>query len=275
MADRGIGKARLQAVQDRLVGDLARQPHIARRDPRDRRAHQRAAPMRRRAGQMGDASACQARQEIGHRLASAPTIPARRRRAARAGRSASRHSGGCRRMCPRRRGLRSPRRLIAPVSASSVCTTIFGAPVVPEVNITHSLARVAGPRGSGLRSLEIATSRNPPIASPSVTSVSIPARWITFPEMFVSQIGRRDHDPAGDAIQCDQCRCRRDLTPRTKQHVRAVQRIQQDGKRVARDKRAKFQNGAARALKPPRRRAGAGPQIKRRHLHRISRIRPT
>ena len=64
MADGGTREARLQAVQDGLIRNLARQSDIARVDRGIGGAHQRAAPMRRRAGEMGDRR--QPHQEIGH-----------------------------------------------------------------------------------------------------------------------------------------------------------------------------------------------------------------
>ena len=54
-------KGGAQAVEDRLVGDFAREPHIARRDCSDARAHQRAAPVRRRAGEVRDAACAPSR----------------------------------------------------------------------------------------------------------------------------------------------------------------------------------------------------------------------
>ena len=71
MADAGLRKHRAQTVEDRLVGNLTRKPDIARRNGADRRAHQRAPPMRRGAGKVGDATMRQPRKMIGDRLAGA------------------------------------------------------------------------------------------------------------------------------------------------------------------------------------------------------------
>ncbi len=62
------GEGGLQAVQHRLVGDLARQAHIARGELAESRAHQGAAPVRRRAGNVGDAGRSRPGQEVGRGL---------------------------------------------------------------------------------------------------------------------------------------------------------------------------------------------------------------
>src|SRR6058998_634953 len=50
MADAGSGVEGAKGCEQRLVGDLARQTHVARRHRAGRRAHERATPVRRRAG---------------------------------------------------------------------------------------------------------------------------------------------------------------------------------------------------------------------------------
>src|SRR6202043_3772192 len=55
MTDAGLRKCRAQAIEDRLIGDLPRKTDIARRYFSDLRRHQRATPMRRRAGQIRNA----------------------------------------------------------------------------------------------------------------------------------------------------------------------------------------------------------------------------
>ena len=110
--------------------------------------------MRRRAGDVGDAARVQPCHVIARALLRAPTAPSIRRRSRRAGISAGRHSGGCRRTSPRSRsGARAgPSAMMAPASPSSVCPTIFGAPDVPEVSISHSVARSVLPcRGRSVR----------------------------------------------------------------------------------------------------------------------------
>ena len=114
-----LRKGGAQAVQDRLVGDLPRQADIARRDPARRRAHQGAAPVRRRAGHMRDAVPRRPRQEVRDRLARPATAPSSRRQAARAGKSAGRRSGGCHRTCSRRAAVARPRGLIGAVRLAS------------------------------------------------------------------------------------------------------------------------------------------------------------
>src|SRR5690349_19692668 len=52
MSDRGVRKRLRKAVQHRLVGDLAGKPDITRREGSGRTAHQKLAPMRRRARNM-------------------------------------------------------------------------------------------------------------------------------------------------------------------------------------------------------------------------------
>ena len=66
MTDGRIGEARLQAVENGLVRDLARQADIARCNRRIGRAHQGAAPVRWRTCQMRHAMPAQPRQEIRH-----------------------------------------------------------------------------------------------------------------------------------------------------------------------------------------------------------------
>ena len=67
----GVGIGLAQLVEDRLIGHLARQPHVLRRDRARRRAEQRAPPVRRRAGDERDAGGGGAREEIAHRLVGA------------------------------------------------------------------------------------------------------------------------------------------------------------------------------------------------------------
>ena len=159
-------------------------------------AHQGPAPMRWRAGQMGDAIAAQAAAGNRRWILRHRTRSARHRPAPPAGKSASRHSGECHKMCPRSRP-HSPA-LIAPVRASSVCATIFGAPVVPEVNITHSLARVAGAK---VPDWSVAGDSD---QSQSADRIAVrhqrvdPRAVDHIFEMIFRQVGRRDHDAAGD-----------------------------------------------------------------------------
>src|SRR5579884_307466 len=54
-----------EMVEDRLVGDLARETDVARRDPASRGAHQGAAPVRRRTRNRYDAGLAGPRQKIG------------------------------------------------------------------------------------------------------------------------------------------------------------------------------------------------------------------
>ena len=68
MTDRGFGKGPAQAVKHGLIGDLARQPNVTRRKPRDRSAHQKFAPVRWRAGNLGNTRRAQPRDVIGQRL---------------------------------------------------------------------------------------------------------------------------------------------------------------------------------------------------------------
>src|SRR5258708_21838673 len=69
MADRGFGKRPAQAIEHRLVGDLARQANISWRKSGGRAAHQELSPMRRRARDVRDTSRVQARDIVGDRLA--------------------------------------------------------------------------------------------------------------------------------------------------------------------------------------------------------------
>ena len=71
MTDDGLRKGAVQVVEDRLVGDFAGQPDIARRNIADRRRHQRAAPMCRCSQQMRDAVAAETIEMIADRLAGA------------------------------------------------------------------------------------------------------------------------------------------------------------------------------------------------------------
>ena len=71
VTDDGLRKGAVQAVEDRLVGDFARQPDVTRRNIADRRRHQRAAPMRRRSQQMRHAVAAEAIEMFADRLAGA------------------------------------------------------------------------------------------------------------------------------------------------------------------------------------------------------------
>ena len=72
MPDGRAGKRRAQTVEHRLIGDLAGEAHIAGRDRFVRRHHhQRAAPLRGRAGQMCHAMGAKPGQMIGDRLAGA------------------------------------------------------------------------------------------------------------------------------------------------------------------------------------------------------------
>ena len=135
------GKACAQAVEDRLVGDLAGEPHIARRNLRSIAGDISA---RRQCDGVPEKwvtpCAAEASEMIGDRLRRRSTARAKPRRAPRARKSAGRHSGGCHRTCPRRRSRRPRSRLIGAVRPASVCTTIFGTPVVPEVSSTHSVS---------------------------------------------------------------------------------------------------------------------------------------
>ena len=139
VADAGLRESVAQTVQHRLIGDLAGQTNVARRDFADRGRHQRAAPMRRRAGQMRDAVPGQDDRDGRRSARRRSTAPAKRRRARRARKSASRHNGGCRRRCPKPPARRRCRGLIGAVNAARVCATIFGTPVVPDVSNTHSV----------------------------------------------------------------------------------------------------------------------------------------
>ena len=58
-----------QSIQDRLVRDLPRKPHVTGRHLPQRRAHQRLAPMRRRAQHMADPGAPGPFEELADRLA--------------------------------------------------------------------------------------------------------------------------------------------------------------------------------------------------------------
>ena len=164
MADGSAGKPRLQAVQHGLVGDLAGQAHIARRDLRDWRGS---------SGRGANATACRS--------------------------DGSRHAGPAGRgNRPRLRRLRQDQRCmaeqgaqqnlqaaiaanviegapdhvrrcapgaIAPVRPSSVCATILGAPVVPEVNSTHSVLRAAQSASPGRAAgAAVRSARRPPPA---------------------------------------------------------------------------------------------------------------
>jgi hypothetical protein len=66
--DPGRRIALAQLVEQRLVGDLARKPDVARADPMRLRAHQRAAPMRRRSRDMGDPASAGAAEKRAGRL---------------------------------------------------------------------------------------------------------------------------------------------------------------------------------------------------------------
>jgi hypothetical protein len=72
----GVADARLRIgrgkiVEHGLVGDLAGQPYVARRHGARLRAHQHAAPMRRRAGDMRDPARAEASKMIADRLVGA------------------------------------------------------------------------------------------------------------------------------------------------------------------------------------------------------------
>ncbi len=69
MAHRGVRKLLGEAVEHGLIGDLARKPHIARRDVGDLAGRERASPVGRRSGDVGDARAGDPRQEALDRLA--------------------------------------------------------------------------------------------------------------------------------------------------------------------------------------------------------------
>ncbi len=68
MADGGIRERRLQAVEHRLIGDLAGEADVTRPELRGRTAHQQLAPVRGRAGNVGDAARIEPRDVIGERL---------------------------------------------------------------------------------------------------------------------------------------------------------------------------------------------------------------
>ena len=162
--------------------------------------------MRRRAGQMGDAMAAQPRQEIRHRFRPAPTGPAsaaqqRAQQDLQAAIAADVIESAPDDVLARRAGW------IAPLSASRLCATILGAPVVPEVNITHSRLRdgaSAGPASGSNARLETATRFNRQRRIVAYDHVSIAARAITRGRCSGFHVGRGDHDARGDAVQRDQ-----------------------------------------------------------------------
>ena len=63
MDDARVWEPGMQAVENRLVRDLSGQAHVARANQRRGAAHQRLAPVRRRAGHVGDAGSGGARQK--------------------------------------------------------------------------------------------------------------------------------------------------------------------------------------------------------------------
>ena len=226
MADRGVGKSRLEAVQHRLVGDLARQAHIARRDLADRRAHQGAAPMRWRAGQMGDAIAAQAAP--GNRAIDSLGIRQDQRGVAHQRPQEDLQAAIAANVikCAPDRRLRLAG-LMAPVRASSVCATILGTPVVPDVNITHSVLRAAACRRTPSAGRRESWSKYVDhVAGPAHGVAvrhqsSIPARLMTSSDVFRLQVRRRDHDAGGDAVQRDQRQRGRKLAVRREQNMGA------------------------------------------------------
>ena len=144
MADRRLRKRRGQAVEHRLVGDFAGQADIARREVRGRS---------RSSGACASATACpemwvtprrvQPRHVIGERFSG---LRQHHRAAADHGAQENLQAAIAADVVEGRPGrVRVPRAgpsaTIAPVRPSSVWPTIFGAPDVPEVSISHSVAR--------------------------------------------------------------------------------------------------------------------------------------
>ena len=181
--------------------------------------------MRRRAGNMGDAARVQPRDMIGERLV---RLGQHHRAAADDGAQENLQAAIAADVVERRphrrrtarAGLRRRSRRSRP---SSVWPTIFGTPDVPEVSISHSVARsvCAGARRRRPAARRSTTSGMPCRAQRSgwsVTTASISASVDQGVEMIGIEIGRAQQHAPGDAVDLDHREARQQLAGHRQQH---------------------------------------------------------